>query len=102
MHRQRNTTPSLETDARAFIPRDEWKVIDSALALSPRESEIVRLILQGMDEPEIGSSLGIATRTVHAHIERAYRKVGVHSRSDLVIRLFREYVRLRSDASPIG
>jgi DNA-binding CsgD family transcriptional regulator len=55
-----------------------------------------------MDEAEIASNLGIAARTVHAHVERAYRKAGVHSRSELVVRLFREYVRVRSDGSPIG
>lgn len=89
------TPPSLKT---AFISIDEWKMIACTLALSPRESDVARLILQGMDEAEIASSMRIATRTVHAHVERTYRKAGAHSRSELVIRLFREYVRLRSDA----
>jgi DNA-binding CsgD family transcriptional regulator len=89
------TTPLPHT---AFISVHEWKLMVCALALSPRESEIARLILQGMDEVQIASALRIAPRTVHAHVERAYRKAGVHSRSDLVVRLFREYVRVRSDA----
>ena len=96
---EKNTTPSSAEDPRAFITPDEWEMIVRALAMSARESEIVHLILQGMDESDIALSLGIATRTVHAHLERAYRRVGVHSRCELVVRLFREYVRLHSDTS---
>ena len=100
--RGRNAIPPFAKDPCAFIDVDEWKIIEDALALSPRESEILGLILQGMDEPQIASSLGIAARTVHAHLERSYRKAGVHSRSELVIRLFREYVRLARMASRVG
>jgi DNA-binding NarL/FixJ family response regulator len=48
-----------------------------------------------MCEDDVAASLGIASRTVHAHLEHTYRKTNVHSRYELVIRVFREYVRMR-------
>jgi DNA-binding CsgD family transcriptional regulator len=40
----------------------------------------------------IADHLGISPHTVHTHIERLYRKVGVASRVSLVRRVFVEYL----------
>jgi DNA-binding CsgD family transcriptional regulator len=58
----------------------EWRVVSGQLSLSVREGEIARHILDGLDDVEIGSRLSISPRTVHAHLERLYRKLGIHSR----------------------
>jgi DNA-binding CsgD family transcriptional regulator len=77
-----------------FLPPDRWSAIFARLELSQRETQIVALILH--DEPEvlIAAELGISSHTVHTHLERIYRKLRVSSRCQLVLRIFREYVKL--------
>lgn len=50
------------------------------LGLSPRETEILRWVVHGKTSPEIGVILGISPRTVHKHLERIYKKLGVENR----------------------
>lgn len=50
------------------------------LGLSPRETEILEWVVNGKTSPEIGLILGISPRTVHKHLERIYKKLGVENR----------------------
>lgn len=47
-------------------------------ALTARETEIVRLIAQGLVSREIAERLGIALRTVEVHRASALKKIGTH------------------------
>jgi DNA-binding CsgD family transcriptional regulator len=51
--------------------------------LSPREREVVRLASNGLTNREIAETLFLSSRTVEAHVARALRKLGVHSRRAL-------------------
>jgi DNA-binding CsgD family transcriptional regulator len=55
--------------------------------LTPRELEVLRLVADGLSNVEIGQTLWIARPTVAKHLEQAYRKLGVHSRTAAVARL---------------
>jgi PAS domain S-box-containing protein len=52
--------------------------------LSPRETEIVRLVALGMTAREIAAELQIAHHTVRTHLRNAMRKTGARSRAHLV------------------
>ena len=54
-----------------------------AAPLTPREREIATLAGGGMTSLEIARRLVISARTVETHLQRAYAKLGVASRSDL-------------------
>lgn len=56
--------------------------------------EIAGLLLNHQTETAIAQDLHISAHTVHSHIERLYRKLDVHSQSELIIRLFETYVWL--------
>ncbi|MDQ7028849.1 MAG: response regulator transcription factor [Ardenticatenia bacterium] len=58
--------------------------------LTPREKEVLRLIAQGYSNTEIAEALNLAYQTVRNYISRIYSKLGVHSRSE-VIMLARQY-----------
>jgi DNA-binding CsgD family transcriptional regulator len=49
--------------------------------LTERQAEIVTLVARGFSNAAIASRLGISARTVQKHLERAYRTLGVSSRS---------------------
>jgi DNA-binding CsgD family transcriptional regulator len=52
--------------------------------ISPREEEIIQLILQGMSNKEIQASLFISPSTVKNHVYNIYQKMNVKSRLQLV------------------
>jgi two-component system response regulator DesR len=58
--------------------------------LSPREAEIVRHVVEGESNDEIGLRLGISARTVEGHLTRIFEHVGVLSRTELATRAIRE------------
>jgi DNA-binding NarL/FixJ family response regulator len=53
-------------------------------ALTPRESEVLRLVAQGLTNIAIGHELGISARTVQGHLANIYAKLGVQSRTEAV------------------
>ena len=52
--------------------------------LTPRESEIVRLLAEGKTNKEIAAALQIAVRTAETHRARIMFKLGFHSSNELV------------------
>jgi DNA-binding CsgD family transcriptional regulator len=64
----------------------------AAHGLSPREEEVVRLVLSGQSTRQIAERLFIAEHTVQRHLGNIFEKVGVHSRRELVKHLFVEQV----------
>ncbi len=87
-----NTRAALR--GRALLSPAEWRMAAAALKLSPRELEIVQCIFDGKIEGAIALRLGISTHTVHTHVKRLYRKLGVCDRCELLIRIFGTHVSL--------
>ncbi len=54
-------------------------------AFTVREKEVLELLVAGRSNKEIGSPLGIAERTVKAHVAKLMRKVGVQNRIALSV-----------------
>jgi putative nucleotidyltransferase with HDIG domain len=54
--------------------------------LSPRETEIVRLLAQGKVYKVIGQELGVTASTVRSHLQNMYEKLGVGDRAQAVLR----------------
>lgn len=52
--------------------------------ITPRESEVLRLIALGHKNREIAEQLRISVKTVEAHKSNAMRKLGISSRVDIV------------------
>ncbi len=53
-------------------------------ALTPRESEVCSHLLQGMSYVEIGQVLGIGAESVRTYRNRAFAKLGISSRGELL------------------
>lgn len=54
--------------------------------LSPRESELVGFVRQGLRNREIAEKLGITEGTVKAYLHSVFEKTGVANRTELAIR----------------
>lgn len=67
-----------------FEPLDHRRDAVSSAKLTPRETEILRLIARGGSNRDIASTLGISVKTVEFHKARSVAKLGLHSRADIV------------------
>lgn len=52
--------------------------------ITPRESEIIRLVAEGKTNKEIAAQLGITVRTVETHRANIMLKLGIHSLAELI------------------
>jgi DNA-binding NarL/FixJ family response regulator len=61
-----------------------------ASKLTARETEVLRLMAEGLEQEEIAGQLFITRRTVGTHIENLMRKLGVRSRAQAVALAYRD------------
>ena len=78
-----------ETRRRADDPRPQ---------LTPQELQIALLVAEGARNQDVATSLFLSPKTVEAHLTRAYRKLGVRSRTQLAARLLRTAVPVQGKA----
>jgi DNA-binding CsgD family transcriptional regulator len=60
----------------------------AAYGLSPREREVVELVVRGASRKQMAATLYISEYTVQDHLSNAFDKVGVRGREALIKRLF--------------
>jgi DNA-binding NarL/FixJ family response regulator len=53
-------------------------------SLSPRETEVCKLLAKGLQVKEAALQLKISINTVNSHVRNAYQKLGLHRRFALV------------------
>ncbi len=93
---------ALDARGRQVLSPAEWALIAGALRLSPRELDVVQCIFDDHTEAAMARRLAISVHTVHTHLERLYRKLGVSTRCGAAIRVFAEYAGPRSPACAAG
>jgi DNA-binding NarL/FixJ family response regulator len=76
--------------AEPLLCDEEWQAISCELKLSGREIDILRCVVEDEKESAIAQRLAISVHTVHTHLHRLYRKLGVSSRLDVIVLIFRE------------
>ena len=76
-----NRRAPVATLSEAIVPAG---VNNGTADLTPRELEVLRLIVTGARSSQVAISLGISERTVKAHLASIYQKMGVESRAAAV------------------
>ena len=62
----------------------------ASAGLSSRELDVVRLVVEGRSNDEIGVALGIGSKTVETYLRRLFERFGTGSRTELATRALRE------------
>jgi DNA-binding NarL/FixJ family response regulator len=60
--------------------------------LSPREIQVLDLLLDNLSNKEIAAKLKIAERTVKFHVSNVLTKFGVHRRADLILLWYQQHL----------
>jgi ATP/maltotriose-dependent transcriptional regulator MalT len=80
--------PATEPDAAETAERSVTALLTDVLYqqynISPREQELVPLVLQGNSNQQIGETLFISLSTVKTHLRSIYSKFGVKNRYELI------------------
>ncbi len=94
--RRSNIEPTLSELSETILSEKQWSSITHALSITTREQQVIQGVFSGLNEACIANRLRISAHTVHTHLDRIYRKLNVSCRSDLVVRIFAEYIALNT------
>jgi LuxR family maltose regulon positive regulatory protein len=79
----RQLAPSAAIVQRMALPHPTTGLINP---LSDRELDVLRLLAAGRSNPEIADELVVSLNTVKAHVKSIFAKLGVHNRSQALLR----------------
>jgi len=83
------------------LTENEWLELVGDLRLSPRQAEIVKLLLSGMSDKQIAKQLHIGRPTVRTHLSRLFSKYEVQDRSELIVYVLGHFCeRWRANGGP--
>ncbi len=78
----------------------------ASIALTERETDVLRLVAREQTNPAIAATLGISPKTVERHVTHIYQKIGVSSRAGAAIHALENGLLQQSQAaaraSPTG
>lgn len=72
--------PALDC-TREMLNQISQQSVTSTIGLTRRETDVLRLLSQGKQDPEIAEELFISRRTVNTHLSSIYRKLNVKNRT---------------------
>jgi len=78
----------------AIFSERAWDKVARNLRLSRRELDLLRGMFDGLTESAIATGQSVSLRTVHTHVERLHRKLGVTHQVTLVLRVLVEFLNL--------
>lgn len=88
-------SPSIARRVLAFFAQAQGRrqtsvqAIETQVALSERETDVLMRVSKGFTLPEIAKQLGISRHTVADHVKQIYRKLDISSRAEAALEAVR-------------
>jgi DNA-binding NarL/FixJ family response regulator len=78
-------TRRLISEFARLRPNPAAKSTATLAALTPRETQVLRLVAEGLSNPEIAEHLVVTEETVKTHVSRMLSKLGLRDRTQAVV-----------------
>jgi len=82
---------TLVSEELCIFDREEWESLVEELALSPRQSDIVRHLFLGQSDKQLAQTMKLALPTVRTHLGRLFTKFNVQDRHELILYVFNHF-----------
>ncbi len=94
VHRRRRADEALERmlEERLVSKGHGRRAADEGPPLTPRQREVLRLIVDGLSAPSIAARLGISVHTVRNHIQLIYKNLEVSNRAEAVSKVLSKHL----------
>ncbi|MHC4537034.1 MAG: response regulator transcription factor [Planctomycetota bacterium] len=73
----------------------QWKYIQKGFHLTSRQTEIAKLVCQGLNNSQIAKKCHITYNTARTHVNHICVKIAVHGRAEMILRLIKVAKRAR-------
>src|SRR5450631_3292659 len=78
-------TRRLISEFAQLRPKPDAPPVTALAALTPRETQVLRLVAEGLSNPEIAARLVVTEETVKTHVSRVLGKLGLRDRTQAVV-----------------
>ena len=80
-----SVTRRLISEFAQLRPKQDGASKAAFSALTPRETQVLRLVAEGLSNPEIAARLVVTEETVKTHVSRVLGKLGLRDRTQAVV-----------------
>ena len=80
-----SVTRRLISEFAQLRPKQDGAPKVALAALTPRETQVLRLVAEGLSNPEIAARLVVTEETVKTHVSRVLAKLGLRDRTQAVV-----------------
>ncbi|PSL53580.1 LuxR family two component transcriptional regulator [Saccharothrix carnea] len=78
-------TRRLISEFTRLRPERDAPVNAAVATLTPRETQVLRLVAEGLSNPEVAARLVVTEETVKTHVSRVLNKLGLRDRTQAVV-----------------